>query len=305
MPNSESSDRVSQVAAGSGAASSIPHRSLGRALRAMRHEAGLSIETSARAIKRGAGTLHRMETGAPNVVVRDEDLAKLCKLYQRMDMLDVLKSLAAQGRTPSWLDEFPDQVEPTFDAYLQMESAATRLAIYRPDMISGLFQTPDYARALDRIYFPGDSPEDIERRVRVRQRRQARLTRELSPLTAVLVLDEATTRRVVGNNRVMSDQMRHLADLPASVEVRILPSRAGFPLGVAIGPFTILDFVADDREIAQEPPVVYVEAFTGAVYLEKSATVRRFRSAHATLRDVALDVPNTKRLLRQLAREYA
>ncbi|WP_172456928.1 helix-turn-helix domain-containing protein, partial [Nocardia farcinica] len=70
----------------------------------------MSIEVAARAIGRGVGTLHRLETGAPNVVVREEDLRRLCKLYQQVEMLPVLKSLAAQGKSPSWLDEFPDQV---------------------------------------------------------------------------------------------------------------------------------------------------------------------------------------------------
>ncbi|UAK30498.1 Scr1 family TA system antitoxin-like transcriptional regulator [Nocardia asteroides] len=116
-------------------------------LRGMRQEAGLSIEVASRAIGCGAGTLHRLETGAPNVIVRDEDLRRLCRLYQRVDMLPVLKSLAAQGRTPSWLDEFPDQVNPTFNAYIQMEAAASRISVYRPDMVPGLFQVPDYARA--------------------------------------------------------------------------------------------------------------------------------------------------------------
>ncbi|WP_280491831.1 helix-turn-helix domain-containing protein [Nocardia asiatica] len=282
----------------------VPHRSLGRCLRGMRQEAGLSIEVAARAIGRGAGTLHRLETGAPNVIVRDDDLRRLCRLYQRVDMLPVLKSLAAQGRTPSWLDEFPDQVNPTFNAYIQMEAAASHLTFYRPDMVPGLFQIPDYARALDRAYFPMDTAEEIERRVRVRRNRQALITRDFAPLAAMLVLDEAAIRRVVGSPRIMSAQLRHLADLPPNVRVYVVPFGVGFPLGTSTGPFTILDFAADGDGRPLEPPVVHVQSYTGDIYLERANTVRRYKAGINVMRRVALDTPNSKRLLRQVAKEF-
>nr|WP_255342608.1 helix-turn-helix transcriptional regulator [Nocardia sp. CNY236] len=284
--------------------SGVPYRSLGRCLRGMRQEAGLSIEVAAKAIKRGAGTVHRLETGAPNVVVRDEDLKGLCRLYQRPEMLQFLRTLAAQGKKPSWLDEYPNQINPTFNVYLQMEAAATHLTIYRPDMVSGLFQIPEYARALDRAYFPMDSVNEIEQRFTVRRKRQTLITRDLRPLRIDLVLDEAVVGRCVGGPKVMSTQLRHLANLPPNVRVRILPSKCGFPLGISTGPFTILDFAAEDGARPLEPPVVYVESYTGNIYLERADTVRRYRTAFETLRRVALDVPDSRRLLRQAAKEY-
>ncbi|MFC8528693.1 helix-turn-helix domain-containing protein [Nocardia sp. NPDC057227] len=293
-----------QLSAGIRGTGGVPHRSLGRCLRGMRQEAGLSIEVAARAIGRGAGTLHRLETGAPNVVVRDADLRRLCQLYQRADMLPVLKSLAAQGKTPLWLDEYSDQVHPTFNAYLQMEAAASSLTGYRPDMLSGLFQIPEYARALDRTYFPTDTPEEIERRVHIRRKRQRLITRDLAPMTAVLMLDEAVIRRVVGSPRVMAAQLRHLAGLPPNVRVNLLPFGAGFPLGTSSGPFTILDFASDRDGRTLEPPVVYAESYAGDIYLERDASVCRYRAAMTVMQQVALDVPSTKRLLRQVAKEY-
>ncbi|WP_280195754.1 helix-turn-helix domain-containing protein [Nocardia farcinica] len=293
-----------QLAADVRGTAGVPHRSLGRCLRGMRQEAGLSIEVAARAIGRGVGTLHRLETGAPNVVVREEDLRRLCKLYQQVEMLPVLKSLAAQGKSPSWLDEFPDQVHPTFNAYLQMEAAATKLTGYRPDLLPGLFQIPDYARALDRAFFPEDTVEDLERRVRVRRNRQRLITRELAPLTAELVLDEAVIRRVVGGPRVMSAQLRHLADLPPNVRVHVLPFSAGFPLGTSTGPFTILDFTRDRDGRPTEPSVVYVESYTGDLYLERDSTVRKYRAGVEAIRRVALNAPDSKRLLRHVAKEF-
>lgn len=304
MGDRDESAEVQQLRADIRGTGGVPHRSLGRCLRGMRQESGLSIEVAAKAIGRGAGTLHRLETGAPNVVVREEDLRRLCKLYQRVDMLPVLKSLAAQGRTTSWLDEYSDQLYPTFSAYLQMEAAASQLTGYRPDLLPGLFQIPEYSRALDRTYFPMDTAEAIERRVRVRRNRQGLITRDIAPMSAVLVLDEAVTRRVVGGPKVMATQLRHLADLPSNVRVQVLPFGAGFPLGVSTGPFTILDFAADGDGRVLEPPVVYVESYAGDIYLERDSAVRRYRAGMEVMRRVALDVPNSKRLLRQVAKEF-
>lgn len=219
-------------------------------------------------------------------------------------MLPVLTSLAAQGRTPSWLDEYSDQVHPTFNAYLQMEAAASQLTAFRPDLLPGLFQIPEYARALDRTYFSMDTVEQIERRVHVRRNRQGLITRDIAPMTAVLVLDEAVTRRVVGGPKVMAAQLRHLADLPPNVHVQVIPFGVGFPLGVSTGPFTILDFVVRGNGGVCEPPVVYVESYAGDIYLERDSAVRRYRAGMEVLRQVAFDVPDSKRLLRQVAKEF-
>ncbi|MBF6191671.1 hypothetical protein IU475_10815 [Nocardia beijingensis] len=120
----------------------------------------------------------------------------------------------------------------------------------------------------------------------------------------MLLLDEAATRRVVGGPRVMSVQLRHLADLPPNVRVQVLPFGAGYPLGTSTGPFTILDFAADDDGRVLEPPVVYVQSYTGDIYLERPSTVRRYRTAIEVVKRVALDVPSSKRLLRQAAKEF-
>jgi transcriptional regulator with XRE-family HTH domain len=238
----------------------VPHRQLGRYLRDMRQVYGLSIRNAAKAIGRGDGTLQRLETGGA-AVVHDTDLELLCELYERRDMVSVLKALAAQGREPNWWHEYGDVIPEAFNLYVGLEAAAERLSVYRPDMISGLFQTVDYARTLDRMYFTGDSPDDLERRIRVRRERQHLITRKLSPVEVDLIVDEGILRRVVGGPGVMSAQCRHLADLPPNVRVYVLPDSVGFPLGTTTGPFTILDFGTDSRDQPLEPAVVYVESY--------------------------------------------
>lgn len=103
----------------------------------------------------------------------------------------------------------------------------------------------------------------------------------------------------------MAEQLRHLADLSTkpNITVRVLPYMAGVPLGDLTGPFTIVDFapVANGKH---EPSVVYVENFTGAMYLERPGSVSRYRTAHETIGRVALNPELSRDLLRRTAREY-
>ncbi|RDI52811.1 helix-turn-helix domain-containing protein [Nocardia mexicana] len=281
----------------------VPRRQLGRYLRDMRQGYGLSIRNAAKAIGVGDGTLQRLETGTASVI-HDDHLAALCELYEQRDMLSALKALAAQGKVPNWWHQYGDIIRNTFNLYMGLEAAAEELRIYRPDLISGLFQTPDYARALDTLYFPDDTVPELERRIRVRRERQHLIMRKVSPLSVDLVVDEGVLHRVVGGPVVMSKQLRHLADMPANVRVRILPNSVGFPLGIATGPFTLLDFGVDSKGYPHEPPVVFIESYPGDMYLERTDSVRRYRKAFNVIHGVALAVPDSKHLLRQVAKEY-
>ncbi|MBF6224845.1 helix-turn-helix domain-containing protein [Nocardia abscessus] len=282
----------------------IPRRRLGRYLRDLRQQSNLTLADAAKRIGRGAGTLQRLETGDGGKIVI-ADIENLCELYGAQSMLDGLKGLAQQANAPAWWHEYSDLFTKGFDLYVDLEATAETLMVYRPDIISGLFQTTEYARTLDRNYFPDDSPAEIERRVQLRVQRQRLITRKLSPAQVDLIVDEGVLRRVVGGAKTMSGQLLHLASLPPTVTVRVLPSAVGFPLGVSPGPFTVMDFGKDNRGYPIEPTVVYVEAYTGAMYYERADIVRRYRAAHRVLRQVALDESRSKNLLRQVAKEYA
>ncbi|MEV4123651.1 helix-turn-helix transcriptional regulator [Nocardia sp. NPDC049707] len=278
----------------------VPHRQLGRILREMRSETGLSILIASKAVGMGSGSLQRLESAKASKI-DDAKLTKLCRLYQRMDRLDELKTLAAQRREQSWWDERTDMLAPSFKVYLGLEAAAERLTVYRPDIISSLFQTQEYAEVLDRIYFRDDSPEERAQRMEVRRKRLHLIHRSVSPVEVDLVIDEGVLRRIVGGPRLMSRQLRYLADLPPNVSVRVLPDDAGYPMGKAVDAFTLLDF-GDGKP--PEPPVVYVESFAGSMHLETPRSVRAYREAFRVIQRVALDVAESKRLLRRVAKEY-
>jgi hypothetical protein len=113
--------------------------------------------------------------------------------------------------------------------------------------------------------------------------------------------------RDIDNGAVRSHPVgRHLADMStlANVDIRILRFHVGIPLGAALPPFTILDFVRDGRGKTAEPPVIYCENYTGAAYLERRADVLRFREAFAMLQQAGPDARPSRDLLREIAREF-
>ncbi|WP_280463245.1 DUF5753 domain-containing protein [Nocardia carnea] len=187
-----------------------------------------------------------------------------------------------------------------------MESVARELTSFQQSALSGLLQTADYARTMDRKFFPVETEEQIAKRVELRKRRQGVITRNRQPARLTATVHEAVLRTVIGGPRIMAAQLRHLADLSTmpNIELRVLPFRSGLPVGVATGPFTILSFGSDRNGDSIEPTVVYAEAYTGAMYFEKANDVRRYSEAYELTQRAALDVRPSRDLLREVAREH-
>jgi len=282
----------------------LPRRQLGRQLRELRLQAGLSIVDAARLIERGSGTLQRLEKGeTPRI--RLLDIHAMCQLYDVPEELDDLLELAkvaagSGGENGFWWHEYGEMIRADFELYMGLEASASKLTVYRPDIISGLFQTPSYAKSLDIAYFPNATPDDLDQRVDVRLKRQRLITRKRNPVEVDLIVDEAALRRSVGNRSVMAGQLRHLADMPPNVMVRVLPFQSGHPLGVASGPYALLEFAP----ATGEPATVYVEGYRGNMYYDKPEAIEQYRRAHDVLGKVSFGLGDSKFRLRKMAREY-
>ncbi|WP_024805798.1 helix-turn-helix transcriptional regulator [Nocardia sp. BMG51109] len=284
----------------------LPRRQLGRYLRELRQAAGFTIAELARRIERGATTVQRLETGTADRI-RLWDIEAICRVCGAdATTTEALKGLAQQGNNKNWWHQYGDLIPLNFDVYMGLEAGAVRLTSFQ-ELVPGLLQTPDYARTLTRLAHPSESDGEIARRVEMRIRRQVMLTKKADPVPIEVILDESALHRMIGSRRIMEAQLRHLADVSArsNITIRILPFKAGVPMGDLTGPFTILDFPrsADGEPI--EPPVVYAEGYTGAMYFDDPELVERYRSAHVGLREVALGVQDSRRLLREQAREFA
>ncbi|MEU2087903.1 helix-turn-helix domain-containing protein [Nocardia beijingensis] len=286
--------------------STLPRRQLGRHLRDAREALGMTLIESAKLMEWGKSTLQRLEKGQTEKI-RSHDIRLLCEQYQLGDerTRDLL-ALAEQTAVKSWWHDYGSLITPAFDVYMGLESSARELTLFQPSVVPGLLQTADYARALDSVFFPDDSAEEIDRRVQLRGRRQGHITRKKRPATFTAVLHEAVLRTVIGSRKVMAAQCHHLADLSGrqNIDLRVLPFWAGLPVGWSTGPFVILDFDVDKKGRSEEPSIVYVESFTGGIFLERLADLSRYRDAYRLIQRAALAVQPSRDLLRVIAKEY-
>ncbi|GAB2716296.1 helix-turn-helix domain-containing protein [Nocardia thraciensis] len=289
-----------------GVGSTLPRRRLGRLLRDLRHQTGITLEEAAHLIELSPSSLQRLETGQATRI-RLVDIRELCRLYDADEVTAAgLLGLAQQATEKSWWNAYGGLIPPDFDVYVGLESAARQIFSYTPDAVLGLLQTPAYARVLARSVYPNDSDAEMDQRMELKLKRQAKLTRKRHPVRLSVVLLECALRRMVGSPRIMAAQLRHLADMSTrpNIDLRILTYRAGVPLGDPIGLFTILEFGTDNRGEVLEPPVVYLENFTGDLYLETPDDVQRYHEAHQAIRRAALDNVASRNFIRQIAKEF-
>ncbi|MGH3251868.1 MAG: DUF5753 domain-containing protein, partial [Trebonia sp.] len=102
---------------------------------------------------------------------------------------------------------------------------------------------------------------------------------------------------------VMPAQLRRLteaSELP-NVTIRVVPFSAGLQAGMLTGAFEILRFPTNGGGQDSEPPTVFSDLFTGALYLDKPREVARYDRAFEDIWDAALDAEASRDLLRQAA----
>jgi transcriptional regulator with XRE-family HTH domain len=186
----------------------------------------------------------------------------------------------------------PDQLR----TLIFFESTATKIHSFEPIYIPGVAQTPDYARALLQELGLND-PSQIEPLVQVRMKRGALLTKPKSP-QCFYYIHENALRMPVGGPRVMNEQLLNLLMLGNRPEcaIRVVPVSAG-PRGVAGGGFEIFGYKED-------PPAVYLQHETTSEFLETDDEVARYRNILKRVATVALDGPESRQFLADLASDY-
>ena len=271
---------------------------LGSQLRRLREAADITADQAGYEIRASRSKISRMETG--RVSFKPRDVTDLLTMYGVTD--EQARSrflyLARQSSQPDWWTKYGDILPDWFENYLGLESAATTIRTFEIQFAPGLFQTEDYARAVTRLGHQAASADEIERRVGLRVKRQALLTRARPPKIWA-VMDEAVLRRPVGGTPVMRAQLRHLAEASRmpNVTLQVIPFARGGHAG-ASGSFTVLRF-----EEHFLPDVVYIEQLTGAVYLEQRSDMEHYLEVMDQLSGEALTPAATIRFIEQVAKE--
>ncbi|MBO4163314.1 helix-turn-helix domain-containing protein [Micromonospora antibiotica] len=286
-------------------------RQLGRKLEALRKAAGLTMEQAAEQLDRARATLYRIENGAENVRFRAADVKEMLSLYDAGDEDSelVLAMAAATRENKNWWHDYIGSGLPRwFQLYIGLEAAASNIRKYQPELVPGLLQTRAYAEQV--FQMPGGSidakdRDEQQRAIQLRVERQGLLTRFAAPELSV-IMNEAVLRRPVGNASIMVEQLRQILKamkLP-NVTVRVLEFSAGLHAGAMTGAFSIMNFPLDGAGKEVEPPVTYLEAATGAIYLDKPHEISAYNSIWADMTDRALNEAQSRSLIQQIAEEY-
>ena len=277
--------------------STVRQRELGKRLRALRLEHGLTVEDVAAEIMCSATKISRLETGTRRPSLRD--VKDLCMLYKVDESTtDEFMELARGTRTQEWWTQYDDL---KLDPYLGLEEEASAITSYTMYYLPALLQIEDYTRVIIETIAPKMDPKILQDRIEARMRRQKRLEEDDRPRYRVF-LDEAVLFRSVGGRVIMANQLDKVLEVERQNKVtfQIVP----FDLGAhAAQDSNFILFEFDEKSGLS--PVVFVEALTGNHYLEKEADVSRYREAVEYLRDTALSPRDSVQRLTEIREVYS
>jgi transcriptional regulator with XRE-family HTH domain len=251
----------------------VVRRQLGRRLRLLRESAGKKEKDVVDAKLASRQKLWRIENGKTPVKV--SDVRSLCWLYRADEKTaDALAKLAEGTIGQGWTENHGDSLPEWFNLYVGLESTASEIRSYDPELVHGLLQTPAYIRALSHEAYPDVDTDVVDRQIRVRGERQQTLLNRTPPIRLSVILGAGVLTRPVGGKRVVAEQIKRLIELDSldHIDVRILPWKGGAHAAMHVGAFSILDFADPD-----DPPVVYIENHTGAQYLEQEGELDKYR----------------------------
>ncbi|HEY6424610.1 MAG TPA: helix-turn-helix transcriptional regulator, partial [Pseudonocardiaceae bacterium] len=215
----------------------IRRRHLGAALRQLRTESDETREQAAFVLGCSPTKVTYLESGR-NVIGKTE-LIVLLQHYGAEDRLETLEELRQEAGKRGWWSTA--RLPQWLAAYVGLETEASSVRCFELELIPGLLQTEQYTREIHRLR-GHVTPDDLERRVTARLRRQERLTAS-DPLRLSALLSEAALKRCARQPGVAAEQFRQLLDWAQrpNVEIQVLPFDIGLHSGMS-GAFTLLSF---------------------------------------------------------------
>ncbi|MFC5718585.1 helix-turn-helix domain-containing protein [Streptomyces gamaensis] len=274
-------------------------RELGKELRRLREKYGYSTKDAAAAIESSESKLNRVESGH-NQLPRVRDLEDLLDLYKVTDRVDreQLLALHRDSLSSDWYRPYRNAMPSGQTLYVGLESDATSMRAWIPQVVLGLLQTERYARAQFMAAKPVDerTTEFVEECVAVRMKRQEAIFGD-SPAELRVIIDESALHRMVGGPDIMREQYEAIEKAAAldHVTVQILPQN--LPTYRAFASFVILDFDAGlDSVVMEEGPSVMTVS-------DRRREVWKYTRKFDAMREGALAPAMTPDFLRRLARE--
>jgi transcriptional regulator with XRE-family HTH domain len=279
----------------------VRRRRLAAELRRLRERAGFIGEEVARRLEWSTSKISRLERGQSGV--KRTDLRRLLDLYRvdpkrREELLALAEESQPSGRLKAISAGLPeDHVQ-----FLSFEAEAESVWNWQPQIVPGLLQTEDYARAVMLGWHSMFTapPSEAERRVEARRLRQQVLQRD-PPLQLSVVMDESVLHRKLGEASVMRAQLEHIVEVSRlpNIKVRVLPLKSDPP--VTTGAFTYIKF----PQLHDVPlsDIVTFEHLTGTDHVEDQDETYKYGVAFQALEESALGLDQSREELVKVATE--
>ena len=250
----------------------LARRQLGRRLQRLRLEAGFGLDDVTEAQIAGRTKMWRIESG--RISVRQGDVLALAQLYGLdSPTRDELVALAIATKAIGFQQDHDSPVAEWAGMFAELEASAAQLRTYSCEVIPGLLQTANYARAVTAANSALDD-QAVERLVAFRLQRQRAFLERTDPGQIDAVLTAGAFGLVVGAEELMAIQRAHLREMAArdGIHIRVLPVN-GVHTAMR-GDFVMMDFAEVD-----DPSLVYLESLIGSRYVEQTDQLAVYREA--------------------------
>ena len=271
---------------------------LGNELRHAREAAGRTMDEAEVVIERTTSTISRLEHGQTGI--RQRDLADLLRSYGADPALieqlgELARNNSQRGRWSGYRRAYPGW----FRMFVDLEEDATSLLHFQVEVVPGLLQTEDYIRTVLSNGVPKIANDQVENAVRARRHRQAVLTKQDAPQVG-FVVSESALRRVVGDARIMRDQLEHLVEvaLLPSVQLQVLPFDAP-SFGASMFGFILVRIPAPGA--AGPLDFVYLEDYFDARYHDDKGDVEAYTALWNRLQAAALGPVESRTFVLEVA----
>lgn len=280
---------------------------LGARLRALREEAGVSMAEAADRVQRDYSWMSKAERGAGRISPAETEV--LAGFYRArpegIAELITLARMAGPARQSGMYREFSDVIGADFGPLLRLEATADGLRVWEPQVVPALLQTAEYARAVLAAYRP-DEPDDVERRVALRLKRQALLDTPSRP-ALTCVISEAALCQMVGGAKVMAAQLARIVGAVSDgiAVVRVLRFKVG-AYAATNGAFMLCSHPPIPAFAADGPDVVaYQDGLLGCVYHRERPQVAEFEDLWEDLTEKSTEPEESLALMNRMARDLS
>ncbi|MEU1512875.1 helix-turn-helix transcriptional regulator [Streptomyces sp. NPDC005811] len=251
-----------------------------RQLKLRREAVGMRAGDFGTAVGYGEDMIYKIESGKR--IPRPEFLDKADEVLAAGGLLAAMKEDVKQVSYPKKVREIAE-----------LEAKAVEIGLYECNIIPGLLQTPDHARAAFESRQPPYSQREVERMVAARVSRQSIFDREPAPALS-FVVEEGPLRRPLGGTMVWRQQLERLLEVGRmrSVTFQVMPTHVDVHPGLD-GRIELLKF-ADGTALGRADGV-----FNGRA-TEELKQLRILELRYGTLRALALPPRESLALIENL-----